>query len=221
MFEPFKITAYPQCGIISDAYLPIDAVLYYQVHRDQLGAQDVTLPGARNVDGGRHHPLPLQKVNTYKRRDSRLWFYAASFAQWSEPYIEGTDHWNKRMDVSLIDLVDWQGRKPRLEVSSGRYKSYHMPVFYRHALSVSWHVVGDGGEIERLLRHVTHLGKKYAQGWGSILRWDIESWPEDWSVWGPERKLMRAIPSEEPGAPVYGLKPSYWFASNQVPCRLP
>lgn len=215
MHEPLKITAWLQCGVISDTYLPIDAVLYYQVMRERFGEQEVTLPG-QSYGGPVDHALPLKQVNSHTRQ----WFYAASFAQWPDHVTEGTDHWNKRMDLSLIDLVDWQGRKARLDVSSGRYKSYHMPVYYRHALSVSWYVVGNKAEIERLLRFVTHLGKKAAQGWGSVLRWKVEPISYDWSVRSATGKLMRAIPTAD-SATVYGLRPSYWLAKHQFPCQLP
>lgn len=215
MFEPLRITATPQCGIISDAYLPLDAVLYYQVMRERLGEQTVTIPG-QSYGGPVDHALPLKQLNSHTRQ----WFYAASFAQWPEHATEGTDYWNKRMDLSLIDLVDWRGRKPRLEVSAGRYKAYHMPVYYRHALSVTWYVVGDKAELERLLRFVTHLGKKGTQGWGSILRWAVESVPYDWSVRSTTGKLMRAVPDPE-SPTVYGLRPSYWLPKHQFPCQLP
>lgn len=215
MYEPLKITAYPQCGIISDRFLPLDAVLYYQAMREQLGEQTVTLPG-QSFGGPIDHAVPLKKLNSHTRQ----WFYAASFAQWPAHAAEGADYWNKRMDMSLIDLVDWQGRKPRLEGSSGRYKSYHMPVFYRHALSISWYVVGEQDSLRNLLRFVTHLGKKCAQGWGAILRWTVEPFSHDWSVWSRTGKLMRAIPQAESPI-IYGLRPSYWNPKHQFPCQLP
>ncbi len=215
MFEPLQIRAYLQCGVISDTYLPIDAVLYYQVMRERLGEQEVTLSG-QSYGGPISHTLPIKQVNSHTRQ----WFYAASFAQWPEEMVEGADHWNKRNDISLIDLVDWQGRKARLDVSGGRYKSYHMPVYYRHALSISWYVVGNKVEIERLLRFVTHLGKKPAQGWGSVLQWEVEAIAEDWSIRSTTGKLMRAIPDPE-SPTVYGLRPSYWLPKHQFPCRLP
>jgi len=216
MFEPLKITAHMQCGIITDPFLPIDGVLYYQVMREQLGEQIMTLP-RQSYGGPVDHNLPLKQINSH-RRD---WFYAASFAVWPPHTCEGTDHWNKRIDMSLIDLIDWQGKKARFDVAAGRYKSYHMPVFYRAALSVSWYVVGDKAEIARLLLFVTNLGKKTGQGWGAINRWEVESVSEDWSLWSATGRLMRAIPSTDTAAPIYGLRPSYWLPKHQFPCRLP
>lgn len=218
-FRPLKITANFQTGIISDPYLPIDGILHYQVHRERLGEQTITLPG-QSTGGAVNHPLPLKKVNAYKRHNSRLWFYAASFAVWPDHAVEGRDYWNKRFDLSLCDLVDWQGRKARLDVSAGRYKSYHMPVFYRAALYVDWYVVGDRAEIERLLQTVFCIGKKCVQGWGAVRKWEVQEWPEDWSIWSGAGRLMRAIPQKE-GGTLYGIRPSYWNPRHQFPCQLP
>lgn len=217
MFENIKITARLQCGVISDGFLPLDGILHYQVHREQLGEQTITLPG-QSTGGPLGEQLPFKKVNSFKRHDSRLWFYACSFAQWPEHAVEGKDYWNKRFDLSLVSLVE-EGKAKRLDVAAGRYKSYHMPVFYRSALSVSWYAVGDRVEIEMLLSSVFNIGKKPAQGWGAVREWQVEPFEEDWSVWSSTGRLMRAIP--QAGGLVYGIRPSYWNPKHQFPCRMP
>lgn len=239
MYENLKITAWLQCGVVADAYLPIDAILYYQVYRDAYGPEIITLPGA-NQSGVGHVPMPLRRLNLpYEgfrfadggplwrgQADNWIitmretpWYYAASFAQWNDAVAEGQDYWNKRFDQSLADLVDFQGRRGKVIVEQGTYKAYHMPVWYRHALSVSWYVVGDGAAIERLLCCATHIGKKHAQGWGAVLRWRVEPWHADWSVYGEDGRLMRAIPAER-GIRT-GIRPSYWMAKNHTVCQVP
>lgn len=106
-----------------------------------------------------------------------------------------------------------------MDVASGRYKGYHMPVYYRHAQAVDWYVVGHRESISALLWHATALGKKTAQGWGAVTRWEVEPAVEDWSVHGPSGRLMRAIPRE--GGMLHGFRPSYWAPRNQAPCALP
>lgn len=214
-FEPLRLRAWLQTPVIADEYLPIDAVLYYHAMREQYGEQTATYSGAEHPDAVTGVQLHLARCN----EDKPDWYYAASFARWSEPQAAGQDWWNKRADLSLVDLVDWRGRKARLEIASGPYKGYHMPLFYRHALYVDWYVVGLRGWIEQLLAFTTHLGKKTSQGWGSVLRWEVESQPEDWSVRGPHGELMRAIPSEK--GLLTGFRPSYWLAKNQTQCALP
>jgi hypothetical protein len=80
--------------------------------------------------------------------------------------------------------------------------------FELHTITPEW---------ERL---AAHLGKKWSQGWGAVLQWDVEPWPEDWSVTGPGGRLMRAVYDPE-GTTQYGIRPSYWHPRNQFPCRLP
>jgi len=212
-WEPLKITAWLTCGVVSDAALPIDGILYYQAMRLAHGPQDMTLPGGHagvNPQGAR---VPIQRVHAVD------WYYKASFAQWSQPCVEGTDHWNKRFDLGMADLIDFAGKRGRVIVEQSRYKAYHMPVFYRHCLSVWWYVVGDREAIAGLLWSMTHVGKKTSQGYGQVLRWEIEPAPADYSQCGPDGQLMRAIPDD--GGILYGIRPSYWDRRNQVRCRLP
>jgi CRISPR type IV-associated protein Csf3 len=139
--------------------------------------------------------------------------------------VEGCDYWNKRFDSRYADLVDFGGRRGKVIIEKGPYKAYHMPIFYRAALWVEWYCVGDKAAIEYLLSTVTHIGKKTSQGWGRVIRWEIESWPEDWSVWRGDR-LMRGIPVEDVGGKpfrllYYGIRPSYWQRENQMPLAVP
>ncbi len=182
---------------------------------DVNGVQEITLPGEE------YHPKGTKQTHMWLKvlnGGTDQWFYAASFAQWGEA-TEGQDHWNKRFDSSLAHLVDFDGKRGKVIVEQGRYKAYHMPVWYRHALSVSWWVVGDIGWVMRMLSTVTHIGKKGAQGWGAVLRWEVEPTPCDWSVYGQGGKLMRAIPAEY--GILTGLRPSYWIPRNQMICEVP
>lgn len=209
-FQSLKITAVPRCGIVTDSFMPIDAILFYAAMRRKYGPQLVTnssgVPDVAPVE------LPLAK-----RGDGDLWYYAASFAEWDCP-TEGTAFWNKRFDTAQSDLVDFGRKKGMVIIKKGHYKAYHSQINYRHARSISWYVVGDSAEIKALLDMMRFVGKKTAQGWGEIASWSIEAMDYNWSVWrGSE--LMRSIPA--PSGIVYGIRPSYWLRSNQVPCLLP
>lgn len=214
MSEPLCITAYPRCGIECDGYLPIDSILFYEVMRRLNGPQILTTPG-RNPDAR----MPQAGAwGLAKTEIDGVWFYAASFAQWG-PHTDGRSHWNKRFDQQGAHLVDFRGRRGKVIVEEGRYKAYHMPQFYRHALWVSWFVVGDRPQIENLLSTITHIGKKAAQGMGRVNRWQVTPWREDWSVYGEGGRLMRGIPDSN--GILYGVRPSYWDSRNQVLCKLP
>lgn len=213
MYESLKITAHLRCGVVSDATLPVDAILLYAAARERWGAQDLTQPGVSMVDLDHDNLLPVERVH------GPQWYYHASFAQWPATVTEGQDYWNKRLDMSLVSLLDTGGKR-KIDVGSGRYRSYHMPMFYRHALIVWWYVCGEHDGICRLLSAMTHIGKKCAQGWGRVGQWQVERVAEDWSLYGPDGRLMRAIPSAQ-GTLYTGYRPSYWDAHNQAMCRVP
>ncbi len=211
--EPLKITAHPRCGVITHPNMPIDGILLYAAMAMHYGSQVVTTPGAANKAAGGRFDLPLAVVN-----EGPQWYYAASFAVWPSAVADGRDYWNKRADQQYTDIVDFGRRRGVINNAAGDYKSYHMPVYYRHALEVSWYVVGDRDEIRRLLATMTHIGKKSSQGWGRVNEWRVEPWGEDWSTWRDGR-LMRAIP--DAAGQRHGYRPPYWLPENQARCRLP
>lgn len=211
MFEPLKITAYPRCGIESDVHLPIDGILFAQAMANQYGPQMLSTPGemvdVTPVD------LPIEK-----RTANGQWFYAASFAQWG-PHADGATFWTKRFDRKTDNLIDFGKNRGKVITEQGRYKAYMMPVFYRHALHVSWYVHGERSAIIDLLATVTHIGKKPAQGEGRINRWTVEPAAYDYSVYSADGQPMRSIPAK--AGVLYGVRPSYWYRENQTLCLLP
>lgn len=216
--EPLQIRAWLRTPVVADRWLPLDALLLYQAHRAALGPQIVTLPGEYSQRGISTLPLAIEHPGR------KNWYYRCSWAQWSHD-VEGTDYWNKRFDSQFADLVDFDGRRGKVIIEQGAYKAYHMPVFYRAALWICWYCVGDRAEIEHLLCTVTHLGKKRSQGWGRVASWDVQPWPEDWSVW-KEGQLVRGVPIEDAGPGghnllYYGIRPSYWHRNNQMPLMMP
>lgn len=213
-FQPLRIRAYLQTGVISDQFLPLDGVLYYHLVRDKMGVQDYSLPGESTIKQGGGLNLPIRRSGP----KNNAWFYAISFAQWPESMVEDSTFYVKRFDLNLAEYVDRKVNK--VITSRGRYKAYHLNIYYRHALYVEWYCDGDKEEIEKLLQFCTHLGKKSAQGWGSVLRWEVEPWPEDWSTRGPGNRLMRAVPVLGEGF-LYGIRPSYWHPKHVFPCKMP
>jgi len=219
--EPLHVRAYLRTPVIADRWLPLDGALLYQAHRDLLGPQTVTIPGEyTTVNGVSTLPLVIEHPGR------RNWYYRCSWARWSHD-VEGSDHWNKRFDSQFAHLVDFENRRGKVIIEQGQYKAYHMPVFYRAALWVEWWCVGDKAKIKYLLSTVTHLGKKSVQGWGRVIRWEIEPCADDWSVWR-DGQLMRGVPTEDVcdlhipfNLAHYGIRPSYWKQSNQMPLAVP
>ena len=42
-FEPLKVTVHLRTPVVADQWLPLDAILLYQVSRERLGVQQATL----------------------------------------------------------------------------------------------------------------------------------------------------------------------------------
>ena len=215
-FKQLRIRAYLQCGVISDQFLPLDGVIYYHMVREKMGVQAYSIPGASAVPEFQNITLPLKKTGP----KNEAWFYNISFAQWPEHTVEDSQSYAKRFDLKYSDFVDFGKRKGKVDVSRGQYKSYWINTYYRHALYVDWYCIGNKEELERLLSFCTHLGKKTSQGWGAVLRWEVVEWPEDWSIRGPQEKLMRAVPILGKGL-IYGVRPPYWHPHHTTSCKMP
>jgi len=219
-FEPLRVMAHLRTGVISDRWLPLDAILLYQISRQQFGPQAATLPGGEQESRG--ITMPLLIVHPGEPH----WYYACSWAQ-PQPWwvAEAKDYWNKRLDSQFAYLLTRDCKK--VTIRKGRYKAYHMPVFYYAALRVEWYCVGDRAGIERLLSTVTHIGKKRSQGWGRVMQWEVEPVSENWSVWR-DGYLMRGIPAQDVADTrqsfrimLYGVRPSYYRRHNQMPLAMP
>mgnify|MGYP001345737672 CR=1 FL=1 len=212
-FHAMRITAHPRCGIQSDAYLPLDGILHANLQRRTFGPEEVTAPGENAFWGSAHGSVPFQRI-----MEGGVWFYACSFADWGDAWVDDTSFWTKKFDQASADIIDFGKRKGSVTTSEGFYKGYQMPVFTRHALRIQWYAVGNLGKVADLLRDVTHIGKKAAQGCGRINQWEVEPWPEDWSV-RRDGRLMRAVPMK--GGALYGVRPPYWRPVNQCECQMP
>ena len=213
-YSQLRVRAYLQSGVISDQFLPLDAVLYYHLTRQIMGEKVISKPGESNVRQGANVTIPILKAGP---KDD-AWFYHVSFAQWPENTVEDETFYVKKFALQRSGLIDHSTKK--VTVNKGEYKAYHITEYYRHALYVEWYCVARKEELENLLRFCTHLGKKTSQGWGAVLNWEVIEWPEDWAIRGPGNRLMRAVPVRGDGF-LYGVRPSYWNNRHIFPCKMP
>ena len=215
-FNPLRIRAYLVTPVISDEYLPLDGVLYYHQVRSQYGARDVTYPNQSDVCEGGDVSLPILKTHT----DSDMWFYASSFAQWPDHTVQDKQFFSKVFNQKRQHYLT--GKQKTVMNKSGAYKGYRIPVYTFSAQFVDWYVCGNRDQIELLLSHCHFIGKKSVQGYGQVREWQIDPWPEDWSVRGPQNKLMRNVPLDQskPGF-LYGIRPSYWHPKHQFITKMP
>lgn len=204
-----------------DPYITLDGILAWAWmsihHPDALQNSDPLRDGYIEAE------LPLER-----RGSGDDWYWACSFGL-IEAVKEETAYWNRRVDFAEAErYVDFRGRRGKINASSGRYKAYRMPIPVQLVSEITWTAEGDAEEIRRLLRVVTHIGKKRSQGYGLVGEWIVEEIPGEWSEWVDGRPT-RAIPidgsSVKPREGVrigrYGIRPIYWHPDTHRLCYLP
>ena len=216
-FNPLKIRAYLQTPVISDKYLPLDGILFNQFIREIFGAKEITKARESAVPEYSGKNLPIQKRNM----NEDDWYYACSFACWSPDTTRDTIEYAKRFDTDLaVNYVDFGKKRAKVDTSRGENKNYFIKEYTFNSPFVDWYCRGDKQEIKALLSFCTHIGKKTAQGFGSVLKWEVEETERDWYKMDNSGNTMRAIPSQK-GQHVYGIRPSYWHPRHQTKVLLP
>lgn len=221
-FEPLKITARLGSPFHGDPTAPIDGILGYLSHVREFGLQVSNDPG-KSPEFHREL-LPLAIVDAA----SEDWFFAASFALWPDQVARQRDHWNKRLDVLAAEQYT-DGNS--VSLAKGQYKPYHVGIQLQHARTMEWYVVGDRAQIVSLLDDAPSIGKKRAQGFGEVRRWDVSPVAEDWSCVNASGAPMRAIPvawwkshrgtKNMPPVVNRTIRPNYWDIKNYRLCVMP
>lgn len=217
---PIRIRARLLDGRVAgtEPYFPLDSILAAEWirrnHPDQF--YDPPPPGVK--DGWIESPLPF-----VRRGEGDRWCWACSFNQ-AEPVTEYVTYWHRRFDDALERYVDFQGRRGKVDEKSGKYKAYRMPLNILILPYLEWYAVGDIEAVRELCQGITAIGKKPAQGYGIVERWEVEPWPEDLSE-VRDGRLTRAVFELPEGVTgrrrIYGVRPPYWQRENQAEVWLP
>lgn len=223
-YRPLRVSCRIADGNIvsTDGIFPLDAILaaaWIRKHHPEEYYND----GARGSNPIEAE-LPLAEVETDGYR-----IYAASIAQYVK-YGEWIHYWHKRFREYMAERYLDKLRK--INTGSAQYKGYRMPINVNIVGPLTWYCVGDIDGIRDLLSDIRSMGKKRAYGFGQVEieaghpAWSVEPWPEDWSVRGPDGRLMRCIPFSGKtitGAVIrhWGVRPPYWVPKNQTICEVP
>lgn len=248
-YRPLRVVAHLRSPIamLPDEALPLDGILEYAAFTVGRRRQANAIGGKRQrercawpavlqyrdpVDPSRWLPTitnePLNFALPVKRWGHRAnpdWYWCASWAFFPDGFELDRAHWNRRADFADPEMgehVNFGGRTERISISSGRYKSYHMPMCLVVAPRVEWYCFGALDGVTMLLREITNLGHKRGAGWGEIARWEILAMRDDWSCWRGDAPA-RALP-DEPGEYRRGYAPirsPAWHPSRKRLCILP
>lgn len=209
-FEPMKVTFEMRSPVVTTDYIFLDGLVSSAVFKD-------CVPNYFDISQDRneliHIPPPLEQHGTVER------FYAASIG-YASKIVEGVDHWRKRTDIES---------KKKIQVGSGPYKMYNMPMPTQWAATWVFYANGDVNEIRRLLQlHISAIGKKCSQGFGSVKHIVVEPFDHDWGV-VKDHVPMRPIPLSTASEydlncdieMYYAYRAPYWHKQNMAHCVMP
>lgn len=233
---PIQITAY-MAGPVAfhpGEGIPIDSPLAYAAALERLGERMFEPAPSNDVLAAQcAEPDPAVPLAVHRYDDG--WLYCASLAEIEGRHGAQRLHWNKRFDDGLAQRALEAGgldirRKSKVQINSGEFKSYHMPLYLEHVERCIWYAVGDAAEVLRLLEtHVHHLGKRRNAGHGTVAAWEVapsEEPAERW-LWRSDGTPARAIPEAMLPAGwqgermIAGTRPPYWLVAHQVLCGVP
>lgn len=207
--EPLCVAAHLFDGRIAatELMLPLDSILAYawmaEHHPDRL---HVVSSGFDPAD------LIVPELPLERRGEGDLWYWACSCA-FGQPLMEQTAHWHKRFDAFEAEQYMILKRRNVVNTAAGPYKAHRIPLTVFLVPRLEWWLVGDLGEVRRLLQGITHVGKKRGQGYGRIARWEVALAAED-------RSHARPIPDPEGDAHL-AIRPPYWHPMSAARVRWP
>ncbi len=200
----FKITFHLDgSGVYIDPNEPLhlDALLSW-VLAPRVGANK----GLGRSDKPDYVPLPLLRRNIGKH-----WVWAASALFPDGAQEEDLQFWRKRFRQGRADI---SAGVPNLK--NGMYRDWNTPMPILLTSRLIAYASGNRKECRRLLRELTHLGKKRAHGYGKIIEITYDQIEEDWSIL-KDGKAMRWLPDETSDRLVR-LRPPYWNTTERIKC---
>jgi hypothetical protein len=153
--------------------LPIfDSIIAYCKYKEQMGVSDFHTPhGAEIIE----FELPLKK--------HELGFYLASYMCF-DGSVEGEDAWRKQWESKYDDIVDFGKTRKRINVGSGRFKSYDIPFVTQHNKQIWFYFDGDKDIVSQLISsYLNGIGKKSIIGYGNFADFVIEPSEEEQMVY--------------------------------------
>lgn len=166
-YEPLVVTAYLATAYsAADPWSPsLDGILAYWAAREQLGEEAFAL-NATGAAGYTDIALPLGR-----EEQGGWWWWQCSSPVAVNPRERFTRHFHRRFDA---DEASRRTRGAnRVETKGGPYKEFRNPRLMTVAEALRWHVIGEAGEIHRLLRYCAHVGFGHTKGYGQVERWDV------------------------------------------------
>lgn len=201
---------------LTSQWIHLDGIINYLCVRDALDDLFYVMPTDEVVDTS-YLNLPLKKTGDV---------YHASVGQLNNPRIYKDTIYKRFTDREAYKLSD-KARKGRVKINQGHFKDFMINLPLIVTDKITFYCNGDKKELERLLPHLSHVGKKTSIGGGRVRNIQISEENEDYSFF-KDGELMRTFPTSF-NIPIFeGLtiqrqpyKPPYWDKSNVEMCFTP
>jgi hypothetical protein len=208
-----RVTAYLRQGVVLPPVwpLPLDGILASVARRRLLGVLHGSVPD--------HHTMMLP-LDCCQSGTGQQWFWLASCALVPDVASIEAHHWHKRFDHAAAEQV--AVLPPQVYEAHGRYRNHRVPMPATVTDRLGWVAIGDRDAVADLLGDQFALGRKWAQGEGAVLRWEVEETGDpdpEAVIWaGPGGAIGRPVPARAaaelgvPGAATVAgvVRPPYW-----------
>ena len=202
---------------ITSPWPHLDSILSYLCLRDALGDLFYCMPTEETIDVSLLN-LPLKRTNDVYH--SSVGIYANNVKLYRDTIY-------KRFTDKETHKLTHRQQKGRIKTNQGHFKDFmiNLPIIITD--TITFYCNGDKKELERLLSHLTSIGKKTSIGGGRIRNITITETNEDYSFF-KDNCIMRPIPATM-DVPVFeGMifqqqpyKPPYWDKNNVCMCIVP
>ena len=220
-FEPCEVVFELDAPLyITSPFIHFDSILKYLCLRDALNDLFYVLPTDFVFDVS-NLSIPLKMTEGV---------YHSSVSIFDEAKLYKETIYKRFTDKEVGVVND--KRLKKIRVGSGYYKGFMINLPALLSTTVTFYCNGDKKELERLLPHLTHLGKKTSIGGGHIRSFKVKSTECDYSFF-KDGEVMRPIPAkiglEKFHIPLtegrviqkQAYKPPYWDKKNVSICYMP
>lgn len=218
--SPLVVTAHLVRGYSArDPWSPaLEGILAYALMRERLSPDDFAAQAAQPTQLAPVEGLPLERV-TFED----AWWWACSSPDPVGNYGRERRHFHRRFDDQherhLVDGVR------TVMTAAGPYKSARLSDVRVLCRALRWSVVGEAGEIARLLDGVIQVGRRRGVGYGEVSRWEVSLAGEAEAEAARWRRPVPAAAAAARGlsGPTmpWGLTPPSYAPACQALCVMP
>lgn len=173
--------------------------------------------------------LPIKKNKILLKTNEIDYIYHASASEFENPDLIATSTLYKQFGGSNAESC-LNSKIKKIDITRGKFKLYQLSIPINYSKSVTFYANADPKQMQLLCSNITHLGKKRAVGYGSIISYSIEKTDQDFSLI-KNTKIMRTIPLEycnefkikpnQENVAIMAYKPPYWDKAKFKLCTIP